>query len=218
MKAAAMDKNLVDISGSPIAVGDFIIIVDPVKEERHKFFVEEVEQINEFKRNISVKVLETTDKDLSKHITFELDSTEECLGIVIRAAANQGTSAVKFKAQVPNDSVARSLKEYLDTKHDSNYKERIMTLVNYLIGLGLIPGDDLTRAKRRMMNIVRNRKDLFYSAGGWIFSVNEPIAVTVGGGGGSSRAPILIDWAMLKLGLKTVLKSIGSIKLINDEN
>lgn len=215
---ADYDKQLRDISAYPLEVNDILILVDPVKESRHKLEVTGVEKVSDTVRLIKSRVITSSDSNVTAQRTLEftLDATVAVQGIVIKYVPNRGGN-VKLSPVKYNEIIAEGIKEYLDTRYMHKHSAPIKVVLRYLIDSGKIVEPDDEIAKRKMMSVVRSRKDLFRPSGGYLFSllipgVSDPIDHS-----SSTRSPILIDWALMSTGIKTILKSISTIKLINDD-
>lgn len=209
-----------DISGQPINAGDMLILYNPAKEERHKFFVEEVDEITETTRRIRARVVESTDLTLKPGITvlpLKLDASVPQLGVVIpHDIMTKGLTQKEL-----DDVIAVELRKFLDNK-PPKYSAKFRTCVEFLQDIGLLDrvSDYEKQLRPRLRRVLQKNKDLFRSDGGTVFSTGKPIAEAITGYSNNPMSTLkVVDFPKLTMGLRLILESgvFGDIRFTNLE-
>lgn len=210
-----------DISGAPINEGDFLIMVNPTREERHKFYVEEVKEENDTVRIIRARVVESTDLTLKPGkdvLPLRIDASVPALGVVI--PKDVFTKGLTDK-QV-DDVIAIELRKWLDNK-PPHYKAKFAACVKFLQNTGFLETDaDYRKVLRpRLARILKKNSDLFLSNGGIVYSTGKPIGgdTTTGYTNNPMSNVRVVDMTKLTMALRLILESgiLGDVRFSNLE-
>jgi hypothetical protein len=211
--------KLKDISGYPLMCGDYLILVDAEKEEKHKLQINHITELNDNMRLVRAVVVESNNPNYTKNkeIEFRLDRSVPVMGVVIKPNT-EGNKAELSTPQL-NAAIAIELKKFLDNREQNNYGAPLKLARNYLTKLGLFDGVSEKRDHNKLIRMIRNRKDWFHSTGGYVFSVEDTSVTPDKAGVTSANQVKIVDWQQCKIMLKALLRSglIGDVHIIHDD-
>lgn len=216
----ANKEKLSDISGAVITEGDFIITAQPEIEERYKLYVEHVDQLDDYNRQLKVRVVESTNpshKPGMTTFTVKLNVLTPVMGYIIpRTDLSGGLTAREL-----NNIMALELVKWLDNR-PPDFKAPFAACVEYLVQLGYMErGASYTRILRpRLSRLLRGRREMFRSDGGMVYSRGTAYDTPQSVMPTSGVQPIKgVNLTKLYAGIRLLLESgvLGDVRFIDGD-
>lgn len=166
---------LKDLRRYEFQVGDVFIYNDPNTAHQHSVAVVSAEVVDDYNRNLVVKVISSTNPELDENskisITYNINGAP-LLGTIIPTGLLAIDEKDRTAVSINNIIQYRTLGVLKQLKH-KGYREKISILLDTFTMNGVLDDSDTEKdRKKRMLSALKLRPEIFKSTGGWIQLLN----------------------------------------------
>jgi hypothetical protein len=167
-----MPEHIIDLSGVEIEEGDILYVPDDEKETVHMFRVEKVTHRDEANRVIRVRTIKSGNLAVNSYLDLVINAAVPTFGRIVKHGDVKKQDFTPIEA---DNFLINELRIYLDGM--PKLQSPVKNVVDFLMYHKVLEHANYEDAKKHVLKVIRTRKDLFTSKGGWIKSNGVPYDV-----------------------------------------